>query len=228
MITALYQRRVGMWFIGFGAFSIYLFSTPFMAISLMGAISDYPALSPKQIQDESVQAIVVLAGGRDSSAPEYGGDTVSEYSLQRIRYGAWLKRRTNLPILLTGGRLKGETLSEAQLMQDVLQKEFNIEVNWLESQSRNTLENAKFSTRMLSSKGISRIYLVTHAWHMKRAREAFEYYEIEIVAAPTAFELPDKSFPTVSDLLPNRWGIQYTALALHEIIGRFWYHVRYY
>lgn len=228
MVTVLYHRRAGMWLIGCGTFTIYLFSTPFMAIKLMGSLSDYPALSATLIQDESVQAIVVLAGGRDSPAPEYGGDTVSDYSLQRLRYGAWLKRRTNLPLLVTGGRLKGEALSEAQLMQDVLQKEFNIEVNWVESQSRNTLENAKFSTRILSSKGISRIYVVTHAWHMKRAIEAFKFYEMEVVAAPTAFELPDKSFPALSDFLPNRWGMRYSALALHEAFGRLWYRIRYY
>jgi len=228
MITVLYRYRLGMWIIGMGALTIYLFSTPFVAIKLMQSLSAYPALSSTQITDESVEAIVVLAGGRDSPAPEYGGDTVSDYTLQRIRYGAWLKRRTNLPLLVTGGRLKGETLSEAQLMRDVLQKEFNIEVNWVESQSRTTLENAKYSTRLLSSKGISRVYVVTHAWHMKRAVEAFEYYEMEVVAAPTAFELPDKSFPTLSDFLPNRWGMRYTALALHEAFGRLWYNIRYY
>ncbi len=228
MVIMLYQRKVGLWCIGFGAFTVYAFSTPFVAIKLNALISAYPALSAAQIQDETAQAIVILAGGRDSPAPEYGGDTVSTYSLQRLRYGAWLKRRTNLPILVTGGRLKGEVLSEAQLMQGVLQKEFNVEVNWVESQSRNTLENAKFSIRMLSREGISRIYLVTHAWHMKRAAEAFKYYEIEVVAAPTGFELADESFPALSDLLPNRWGMHYTALALHEIFGRLWYHIRYY
>jgi len=228
MVTVLYQRRVGMWLVGIGAVTIYLFSTPFVALKLMQSLTDFPALSVTQIQDESVQAIVVLAGGRDSPAPEYGGDTVSDYTLQRLRYGAWLKRRTNLPLLVTGGRLKGEALSEAQLMRDVLQKEFNIEVNWVESQSRTTLENAKYSARMLSSKGISRIYLVTHAWHMKRAVGAFEYYEMEVVAAPTAFELPDKSFPSMSDLLPGRWGMRYTALAFHEAFGRLWYNIRYY
>ncbi len=63
---------------------------------------------------------------------------------------------------------------------------------------------------------------------MKRALEAFEHYEMEVVAAPTAFVLPDNSFPSGSDLLPNHWGMRYSALALHEAFGRLWYHIRYY
>ena len=35
-------------------------------------------------------------------SPEWGGDTVSPITLQRARYGAWLARRSGLPVLVTG------------------------------------------------------------------------------------------------------------------------------
>ena len=53
------------------------------------------------------QAIVVLGGGRYLGAPEYGGDTVSEPTLVRVRYGAYLHRLVNKPLLVSGGKPDG-------------------------------------------------------------------------------------------------------------------------
>ena len=224
----MYRQRIGLALMIFAALSLYVLSTAFMGMLLVNGISRYPPLSEAALNDSSVQAIVVLAGGRNSPAPEYGGDTVSALTLQRVRYGAWLKRRTNLPLLVTGGRVHGELESEAQLMQDVLQKEFSVAVEWVESQSRTTFENAKFSTTMLEQENIHKIYLVTQAWHMVRALEAFEHFNLEVIPAPTAFEAPGDNWPSVQDFFPSAMGLSYSSFALHEIIGRMWYHLKYY
>ncbi len=47
---------------------------------------------------------MVLGGGRYRDAPEYGNDTVGEYTLVRLRYAAKLHRETGFPLLVTGGR----------------------------------------------------------------------------------------------------------------------------
>ena len=52
---------------------------------------------------KSAQAIVVLGGGLYFDTPEYGGDTVGGSTLERLRYAATIARKTNLPVLVTGG-----------------------------------------------------------------------------------------------------------------------------
>ena len=49
------------------------------------------------------QAVVVLGGGLRRDALEYGGDTLGTFTLERVRYGAHVAKRTGLPVLVTGG-----------------------------------------------------------------------------------------------------------------------------
>ncbi|MBF0159223.1 MAG: YdcF family protein, partial [Magnetococcales bacterium] len=124
---------------------LYLFSAPAVIQMMLRGLNRYPPLTESRLEQRSadVGAIVVLGQGRYPSAPEFGGrDTVSSGGLARVRYAAWLHRRTNLPILVTGGRPAGEKSSEAALMRDVLQDEFNVSVRWLEEDSHTTWENA--------------------------------------------------------------------------------------
>ncbi|TPW16080.1 MAG: hypothetical protein FD130_1097 [Halothiobacillaceae bacterium] len=84
---------------------VYLMTTPLVAQRLLSLLERSPALTTEQIQKSGAQVIVVLAGGRYRNAPEYGGDTVGESTLVRIRYGAWLHHKTGLPLLVSGGHV---------------------------------------------------------------------------------------------------------------------------
>jgi hypothetical protein len=48
-------------------------------------------------------AIVVLGGGMEALAPEYGVSSLRATSLERLRYGIWLGRETGLPVAFSGG-----------------------------------------------------------------------------------------------------------------------------
>ena len=109
------------------------------------------------------QVIVVLGGGTYFNAVEYGGDTVSRYSLERIRYAAHLYQLTGKWILVTGGAPLGNISSEAEQMKSVLENEFRTPVKWVEGNSNNTRENAYKSYETLKKDGITHIMLVTHA-----------------------------------------------------------------
>src|SRR5690606_32234594 len=54
-------------------------------------------------QVRQVQAIVVLGGGVQAQAPEYGEAQPGPHTLQRLRYGAWLARQTGKPLGFAGG-----------------------------------------------------------------------------------------------------------------------------
>ena len=76
-----------------------------------------------------------------------------------------------------------------------LQHDFGIPVNWLEEQSRTTLENAEYSARILLPTGHSRIVLVTDAWHMQRSRWSFEQAGFTVLPAPQGFYSTRQNLP---------------------------------
>lgn len=172
----------------------------------------------------SPQAIVVLGAGRYSEAPEYGNqDTVSKLGLVRLRYAAELQRRTSLPILVSGGAPDGEKTSEAELMREALVNDFRVSVKWVEGDSRNTHENAVYSAAQLGTTKIDHVYLVTHAWHMRRAAKAFEKIGIRVTPAPTGFHTLSQKSRELYAYLPSTEGMNQTRIALHEKLAFFWY-----
>jgi len=180
--------------------------------------------SPAPVND-TPQAIVVLGAGRYSEAPEYGyKDTVSRLGLVRLRYAAELQHRTGLPILTSGGAPGGESESEARLMRDVLANEFKANVKWTEDRSRNTRENARFSAEQLGT--FRHVYLVTHAWHMRRAMREFESAGIRVTPAPTGFHTLSPKARSLGAYLPNSQGLSQTAIALRERVAYLWYNVQ--
>jgi uncharacterized SAM-binding protein YcdF (DUF218 family) len=201
---------------------LYALSTQFVANGLLYVLEPAPR-DPST--DPSGQAIVVLGGGTYYQAPEYGGDTVTAQTLVRLRYAARLQRALGKPVLVTGGSPEGSLVGEAQLMKHALEKDFQVPVQWVEQRSHNTLENARLSYRLLKPAGIERVYLVTHAWHMPRARRAFEHAGFAVIPAPTRFATRFEL--TVVDFLPRAEALLDSSLFFHEIVGIAWYYVRF-
>jgi len=171
----------------------------------------------------NMQAIVVLGGGRSDGAPEYGEDTVNAMTLERLRYAAHLAQLTGLPLLVSGGSVFGEEQPEAVLMQKTLARDFGVKPKWVESTSRNSLENAQHSKKLLTEANIRRVYLVTHAWHMQRAQWSFVEAGLDVVPAPTGFTTIGKVDLSPLGYAPSASGLQASALALRERIGFYWY-----
>jgi uncharacterized SAM-binding protein YcdF (DUF218 family) len=200
---------------------LYPLSTHFVADQLLWWIEPAPR---DPVADRSGQAIVVLGGGTYFSAPEYGGDTVKAPVLARLRYAAHLHRALDKPVLASGGAPQGNPVPEARLMTEVLQQDFRITVRWTEQGSRNTFENALMSASLLQPAGIQRIYLVTHAWHMRRARLAFEHAGFKVIPAPTGYATRFKL--SVLDFLPDARALDNSGLFFHEVAGIGWYYLR--
>ena len=181
-------------------------------------------------------AIVVLGGGKLKGVLERSDlmqEDLSKEELQRVRYAALLSKRTQLPILVTGGTPEPSSkyLSpEAQVMAKVLRDEFNVEVSWIEDQSKTTQENAQFSANILLKEKINHIYLVTHFWHMPRAKNIFEKYGFEVTPAPMGFEFEnefDLKELNPLDFLPSPSSLQRVREICHETFGKVWYRLKY-
>lgn len=219
-------KRYGRWWLLAAFALLYLATLPPVGEGLLRSLEQAPALTPHQIQDSDAGTIVVLGAGRYTAAPEYGADTLSPLSLERVRYAAWLQRLTDLPVLASGGSPLGEDEAEAILMARALRQEYAVADVWLESASVNTAENARLSAQQLHTHGIHRILLVTHAWHMARAARMFRQEGLEVIPAPTGFTTTDRR-PLLLALLPSAAALQQTRRALHEYLGSAWYQLRY-
>lgn len=201
---------------------LWLLATPYVAEALLHELEGDPYVTntDKPLAD----AIVVLGGGTYFHAPEYGGDTVNHDTLERLRFAAKLHRATGKPILVSGGKPLGNSLSEGQQMKQVLEQDFNVPVRWVEGESDNTQQNAQLSYAMLKPGNIKRIYLVTHAWHMARAVQVFQDAGFQVIPAPTAYTTRYQI--DLLAFIPNVYALRDSRIFMHELIGIFWYQLK--
>lgn len=214
-----------------GAAGIWLGSTTAVGLWLQRQLLQPPdVLRLEQMQQLQARrgpssAIVVLGGGRQAYAPEYGAPNLSPYSLERLRYGLWLARETALPVAFSGGtgHAQREGPAEADVAARIASREFGRPLQWTESSARDTRENAARSVALLRAAGVTRIVLVTHSWHMPRSQRAFEQAiehsggGITLLAAPLgkAADSPAGVLPW----LPSQAGFTDTRHALREYLG---------
>ena len=168
-------------------------------------------------------AIVVLGGGVEPFAPEYGVSSLQYASLERLRYGIWLGRQTGVPLAFSGGVGWGQRDSkpEARVAGQIAASEFGQPLKWIEEKSRDTRENAIRTVALLRQAGVRHIVLVTHGWHMPRAVRAFEdaaASELRIEAAPLGLA-QDVDIPILA-WTPSSAGQSAVRSILRETLGR--------
>jgi uncharacterized SAM-binding protein YcdF (DUF218 family) len=209
-----HRPRFGHILIALGLGTLLLLSTPWIANELLRSLQNTLPPAPEQLAN--TQAIVILGGGTYRNAPEYGGDTVNEVQLERLRYGAHLARQTGLPVGVAGGAPMGGT-AEAESMREVMETEFRVAVRWIETSSLDTGENAAYMAPILKQSGVSQIVLVTHAWHMRRAQHAFERQGLKVIPAATRYAPPFRG--DLLQWIPSGGALRNSQIALHEWLG---------
>jgi uncharacterized SAM-binding protein YcdF (DUF218 family) len=186
---------------------------------------DVSALRRDVVTAKQGVALVVLGGGREALAPEYGVASLSGTSLERLRYGLWLSRETGAPVMVSGGlgHAAQPGPSEAEVAGAIASREFGRPLRWLEGESRDTRENARLSTAALRNAGITKLVLVTHGWQMPRALRAFREAAVradapwEVVAAPMALA-PRIEHPVLR-WMPSAEGFELVRAIVRERIG---------
>ncbi len=216
-------RRLGLVLAGTGTALLLLLSLPAVAGNLLVLLEQGLPLAPPP--EDPPQAIVILAADAVQAAGP-NGYQVGPLTLERLAAGAALSHRVHLPILVSGGRPDtGGGPSLAARMATVLTGDFGVPVRWQERRSADTWQNAAFSAAILAHENIRSIYLVTHAWHMKRALFCFRHFGIAVTAAPV--RLDRMPTPELADFAPTITAWTDSYYALHEWIGLAWYHLRY-
>ena len=221
-----WRPRLGMSCMVAALLALYLLSASPVAKMLVLPLEETSPLTPQALDGFDAEAIVVLGGGRRQYAPEYGGETVSPATLERIRFGARIHRETGLPLAVTGGVVHGERQPEAELMARALRQDLGVEPRWVETESRNTEQNASLIRRLLERDGVTRIVLVTHAVHLDRAAAMFRASGFTVLEAPTAFIADPRQGTTWRDWIPSGAALGASSLALHEHLGKLWFRLR--
>lgn len=196
---------------------LLILSLPVTGNALLQSLETAPPINEAQLR--KIQAIVILGGGTNGQAPEFGHeDTVNRWTLQRLRYGAYLQQQTNKPILVSGGAPFGGR-SEADAMSETLQRDFHAKDIWTEDQSKDTAENAAYSAAILKQRGIEQIAIISQAWHLPRAIKLFEQQGLTVYPAPTGYTYEDNE--SFIRWLPKASSLDKSSIALKEYLGHF-------
>lgn len=226
----MFRRRLLAWLmLLLGAGGIWLSCTTAVGHLLEQALLQPPRALNKgdlaELKRAPKTAVVVLGSGRRALAPEYGISTLKARSVERLRYGIWLSRETDLPLAFSGGIGHGapDGNTEAEIATRITEREFGHKLRWQEGRSRDTRENALFTVALLQAQGMEHIVLVTHAYHMKRSLRNFARATpaggapLKLTAAPLGVRAGGPLI--ASDWLPTAEGFEHTRTVLHEWLG---------
>lgn len=239
LLMALLGARMILWRRGLGwlvlilsVAGVWLSSCVAVGEALQRSLSKPPlTLGPDEIAELKREAtsghvaIVVLGGGRELMAPEYGLANLAPSSLARLRYGVWLSRATGAPLAFSGGagHAGQPGTPEADIASRIAAQEFSRPLKWAEGESRDTRENAARTVALLRPAGVQQIVLVTHGYHIRRALRDFEEAArrdggtIRIVPAPMGLASQEQR-PALR-WMPSAPGFTLTRDVLHDWIG---------
>ncbi|HEY2257279.1 MAG TPA: YdcF family protein [Variovorax sp.] len=200
-------RRVGGAMAVLGIITVLLLATP-MASGLLLALLE--GAMPTALA--GAPGAIIILGAEASNGPE--GPDVGPLTLERLRRGAALQRKTGLPVLVTGGPPGPDAPPLAAAMRAALLQDFAVPVRWEEPAARNTGDNLRLAAAMLDQAGIGAVYLVTHAWHMPRAQ--LEAARAGLSVVPAAVPRPRRPDGRLTDWVPRADYLAISWLALRE------------
>lgn len=215
LVLARYRRRAGIAITAGALACMWILSTGLVSTAMIRGLED--GLEPGSAAH--AQAIVILSAEVREGAPGslIAGYDVGPLTLERLRAGARLARQTGLPVLTSGGEARPGRPSLADAMAQSLQNDFAIPTRWIENQSTDTWQNATMSAAILKKSGVDTVFLVTHAWHMRRALIAFRHTGLHVIAAPDRLQPPLEL--EANDIVPQPKYLLTSYYAIHEWIG---------
>jgi uncharacterized SAM-binding protein YcdF (DUF218 family) len=211
-LLLLRQRpRLGRILIALALGSLWLLSTPLISNQVVSLAESYPPLDLSRL--DGAQAIAILGGGVNRAvSPEYGGaPSASMELMDKLAYGAYVSRRTGLPILITGA------YTETGAMQSTLRTNFDIQPRWIDGDAYDTFQNAHNTAALLQADGIERVVLITLATHMRRSVGEFAAAGLTVLPAPMDILSPNPR--GVGDYVPTAGTLFRSCQAIYELIG---------
>jgi uncharacterized SAM-binding protein YcdF (DUF218 family) len=116
-----------------------------------------------------VDCLIVLGAGLRNGVP---GLILAQRLNTAIDY---LRERGDIPVIVTGGLGRGETVTEAEAMHNYLRRRgVDESLIWVEDMSTSTRENLTFSLALLEKNGLDaesiKVAVVTNEFHLYRSK----------------------------------------------------------
>lgn len=207
---------------------LVLASEAYVAIPLVRLQeSDFPPVDPKSLPKKDV---AIVLGGMVQTLTRHPGRVELTDAADRLFAALSLYRLGKVQkILFTGGSgfLFAQESKEAEqallffTMMGVPKEDLV-----LESQSRNTYENAAFSRAIWEKENWVSGYLVTSAFHMRRSLACFQKQNIPVTPFATDYRDLDLSKLSWEVLLPSTSFLELTTLVWKEWLGIWAYRFR--
>jgi uncharacterized SAM-binding protein YcdF (DUF218 family) len=179
---------------------------------------------PDSVIKNNIDAIVVLgAGTRQINSLKDTFNT--EMETARLVHAVTVYNKTGAQYFVCSGKGDGK-ISEAEAMAKLAEK-LGVpgEKIRIESNSKNTGENAGELHKMFSNKNVS-IGLVTSAFHMKRSEREFKKYFNNVLPLPAHYLYSSPMKNVVIRYMPRSEELYKTSIALREIIAQLWYRLK--
>jgi uncharacterized SAM-binding protein YcdF (DUF218 family) len=221
-LIALVWRRTGIALVLASSLCLYAAATPALSSYLLQRVE---AALPASADLGTAQAIIVLGGDVRTGDGADIPDRLGPLALERVVFAARTYRRLHLPVVVSGGTVRGAHVSEGALMKTALEADFAVPVAWIEERSRTTWENALFTARLLLPEKLATVVVVSQDWHLPRALWAFERVGLKALPWPAPRTAP--RLGEAADFLPSLAALHDTYYALHEMIGGVFYRLRY-
>jgi uncharacterized SAM-binding protein YcdF (DUF218 family) len=191
--------------------TLWLISTPVVSDAIVSLAQSYPPLDLSRL--DGAQAIAILGGGVTRAvSPEYGGGpTAGPGLMDRLAYGAYVSRRTGLPILITGSGY------ETDGMQWTLRTIFDIQPRWIDRDAYDTFQNARNAAALFQHDGIERVVLITAAVHMRRSVREFAATGLTVMPAP--MDIQARRPPGIGNYVASAGALLRSHEAIYELIG---------
>lgn len=169
--------------------------------------------------------IVVLGGGLKEGVSDLTGQgALTSEAMVRLVYAYRLWKRSNLPIIVSGGEVfrgKGvEALVLKRFLQDMGVPEEQIMV---EQKSRDTYENLRLVKEICDVKGYKKPIVVTSAYHMKRTVIISKKFAMDILPFPCGHKTWEGRRFIWYEYLPSGGAMKDINLALKELLGILFY-----
>jgi uncharacterized SAM-binding protein YcdF (DUF218 family) len=209
IIAGIFAKKL-KWLFYISALTLYLLSNKFVSNMLI-----YPLEHNYYKDNIKPKAVVVLGGGVNPN------DTLKAYpdAFKREIYGILLAKKYNLPFIYTGGGIKVKEADYIKKDVELIKKICHCNIkDYYERNSLDTYENAKYTAKLFKKLHLKKeIFLVTSAYHMKRAIKLFKHFRFKIIPKPVGFFY--KPYYTFWDIFPNEGNFHRSYRAIHEYFG---------
>jgi len=174
---------------------------------------------------KNYEAYVVLGGGVYDNVPDIDGKGFpGEDGLPRIVCAFRLFQLHKKPIIYSGGNI-GNRQPEAEVAKRLLLS-LGVDANYIlsEGKSKDTFENARYVKEIAEKHKITKIVLITNAYHMKRSKMLFDKHFKEILPFPAGYKTSDIKYDIYS-YMPNALNILAIYTATKEYLGILFYKI---